>query len=170
MKELLAETHDAYFNNLKERYSLYNRPPVDPKIDVAETGGSPFQDFKEFLGFERNPVIAELQQAGFSGYEEYKDPNRNLFIRGYDQDSLINLSYYMPRNKTPRDLKFALNTIYEKTGQKGNAEWAFPNAPEKGIAIKQEGANDNKYVIFDLPQFTPMVIFLIFYKQKVYLY
>ena len=26
-----AETHDAYFNNLKERYSLYNRPPVDPK-------------------------------------------------------------------------------------------------------------------------------------------
>ena len=57
----------------------------------------------------------------------------------------------MPRNKTPRDLKFALNTIYEKTGQKGNAEWAFPNAPEKGIAIKQEGANDNKYVIFDLP-------------------
>lgn len=151
-----AETHDAYFNNLKERYSLYNRPPVDPKIDVAETGGSPFQDFKEFLGFERNPAIAELQQAGFSGYEEYKDPNRNLFIRGYDQDSLINLSYYMPRNKTPRDLKFALNTIYEKTGQKGNAEWAFPNAPEKGIAIKQEGANDNKYVIFDLPQFTPM--------------
>ena len=37
------------------------------------------------------------------------------------QDSLINLSYYVPRNKTPRDLNFALNTIYEKTGQKGNA-------------------------------------------------
>ena len=152
-----AETHDSYFNNLQERYRLYNRPPVDPKIDVAETGGSPFQDFKEFLGFERNPAIAELQQAGFSGYEEYQDPNRNVIgFKGFDNNSLLNLSYYMPRSKTPRDLKFALNTVFEKTGQKGNAEWAFPNDPDKGIAIKQEGANDNKYVIFDLPQFTPM--------------
>ena len=49
----LTETRDAYFNNLKERYSLYSRHHVDPKIDVAETGGSPFQDFKEFLGFEK---------------------------------------------------------------------------------------------------------------------
>ena len=24
-----AETHDSYFNNLQERYRLYNRPPVD---------------------------------------------------------------------------------------------------------------------------------------------
>ena len=152
-----VESFNSYFSNLGERYRLYNRPPVDPKIDVAETGGSPFQDFKEFLGFERNPDIAELQQAGFSGYEEYKDPNRNIIgAKGRDRNSLLNMSYYMPRNKTPRDLKFALNTIYEKTGQKGNAEWAFPTDPNKGIAIKQEGANDNKYVLFDLPQFTPM--------------
>ena len=40
--------------------------------------------------------------------------------------SLINLSYYVPRNKTPRDLNFALNTIYEKTGQRGINGGAFP--------------------------------------------
>ena len=70
--------------------------------------------------------------------------------------SLINLSYYVPRNKTPRDLKFCTKYYLRKNRTKGNAEWAFPNAHEKGIAIKQEGANDNKYVIFDLPQFHPI--------------
>jgi hypothetical protein len=171
------EEFNSLVEDIGKRYLFYNRPPINPEEDPAPLGVNILSNLRGMRASgpsttvydptqltrpstPREPYtpippeeVAELQKRGFSGYQEFDDPNRNVLFKGFDFDSLLNMSYYQPRHKTDRDLRFALNTISKRTGvDQGTAYWIDPSKPELGVAVKQ-GESD-KYVAFDLPYFT----------------
>ena len=169
-----TELFQEKLNRIEEKYNFYNRPATKPKDDPQPFSSKLWQNVKTLLSTPiaqpglappSTPIAApkyntvnenvlKLQERGFSGYEEYDDPNRNVVFKGFDFDSLRNLSYFMPRNKTERDLNFALGTISERTGvDQGKAYWTDPSKPELGIQIENPETKETSS--FNLPYFTP---------------
>ena len=166
---------DNKLKTIGDKYNFYNRRPVDPKDDPQPFGNKLFENVQSLLSTpiaqpglappsipitppKYNVIdenVGELQERGFSGYKEYDDPNRNVIFKGFDFDSVRNLSYFQPRNKTPRDLNFALGTVSKKTGvDQGKAYWADPSNPELGMQIEHPGSKEVS--AFNLPYFTPV--------------
>jgi len=166
---------DNKLKTIGDKYNFYNRRPVDPKGDPQPFGNKLFENVQSLLSTpiaqpglappsvsinspQYNVIdesVGKLQERGFSGYKEYDDPNRNVIFKGFDFDSVKNLSYFMPRNKTPRDLNFALGTVSKRTGvDQGTAYWADPSNPELGMQIEHPGSKEVSS--WNLPRFTPV--------------
>ena len=165
---------DNKLKTIGDKYNFYNRRPVDPKGDPQPFGNKLFENVQSLLSTPIaqpglappsipitppkynviDETVGELQERGFSGYKEYDDPNRNVIFKGFDFDSVRNLSFFQPRNKTPRDLNFALETVSKRTGvDQGKAYWADPSKPELGMQIEHPGSKEVS--AFNLPRFTP---------------